>query len=812
MLAMAGLVAAGRGTGHAAVVLDGKFGTSGALSGPNYGITASMGAIRGNNLFHSFSQFDLNAGDVAAFSGPANIQNILSRVTGGSPSSINGTIRSDIAGANFFFINPNGVMFGPNAAVNVLGSFAVSTANYLKLADNARFVAALDADDSMLSSAPVKAFGFLDGANGVIQVKGSLKAAPGTSLSVVGSDVSVVDGTRLEALNGRINLAGVTAPGDWTIPASSPSAGNGTPTASAESIVIRAGRLVVENARINGTEGGIDIALTEGLEVLNGGQITTSAAGASKGGNIAIDSHSVLVDGQDNGTTATRVAAETSSGDPLATGGDIVVHATSVKVLRGAEVSVSTFGAANAGQVDITTSTLLVDAGPNQSPTQIAANAAGLTGTASGAGGAIIVHADSVAIENGAAVIASTLGDANAGTIDISAGSLTINAGTLTTLTSGAGLGGEIRLNCDNITLDGPFSSISATTFGLNSQLPAGNAGTINITAGSLRLQNDAGISASTYGDGRGGDINIKANFLVLNTATSQGIFPGISASSNPDFFGGPGGGKGGDIKVKAGSLTLQNGMLISATTSTPGDGGSITIDVGAVTLNNKSSIQSASVAGGNAGTISLSSSQNILLTENSSISTSAPHTSGGDIHVQAGGDIQLFDSKITAQAGLNGGNITLSAPSLTYLLRSTVTGEADTTGSGFGNGGNLTIDPSFLILNNGGLISKSSFGNGGNINIFSDFFFQSASLIDASAPFGLPGTVTVSAPQVDLSGSLIGLPSNLLDLETELRPDCGVRLSGNISSFIVVGRGGLPIAPGGFVPSSALDTGNGLQ
>jgi filamentous hemagglutinin family protein len=306
VLAMAGLVAAGRGVGHAAVVLDGKFGTSGALTGPNYGITASMGAIRGNNLFHSFSQFDLNAGDVAAFSGPANIQNILSRVTGGSPSSINGTIRSDIAGANFFLINPSGVMFGPNAAVNVSGSFAVSTANYLKLADGARFVAALDADDSMLSSAPVKAFGFLDGANGVIQVKGSLKAAPGTSLSVVGSDVSVVDGTRLEALNGRINLAGVTAPGEWTIPASS-SAGNGTPTGSAESIVIRAGRLVVENARINGMEGGIDIALTEGLELLNGGQITTSAAGASKGGNIAIDSPSVLIDGQDNGTTPTRV-------------------------------------------------------------------------------------------------------------------------------------------------------------------------------------------------------------------------------------------------------------------------------------------------------------------------------------------------------------------------------------------------------------------------------------------------------------------------------------------------------------------------
>jgi len=89
---------AGAALSSAQVVLDGKFGTSGALSGPKYTVTAGMGATRGNNLFHSFTQFDLKAGDVATFTGPANIQNILSRVTGGSPSSIDGTIRSGIQG------------------------------------------------------------------------------------------------------------------------------------------------------------------------------------------------------------------------------------------------------------------------------------------------------------------------------------------------------------------------------------------------------------------------------------------------------------------------------------------------------------------------------------------------------------------------------------------------------------------------------------------------------------------------------------------------------------------------------------------
>jgi hypothetical protein len=221
--------------------------------------------------------------------------------------------------------------------------------------------------------------------------------------------------------------------------------------------------------------------------------------------------------------------------------------------------------------------------------------------------------------------------------------------------------------------------------------------------------------------------------------------------------------------------------------------------------------VSCASISSGRAGAILLNADRSILLNGNSFLSTSAPGSSGGNITVNAGSEIRLVGSQITAEAGLDGGNISLVAPGLTYLLNSTITAQADTTASGFGNGGNLTIDPSFLILNNSKLISKSSRGNGGNINIQSDYFFQSTDspppwkTIDASAPFGLPGTVSVSAPAVDLSGSLIGLPSNLLGAETQLRPDCGVRLMGNISSFIVLGRGGLPIEPGGFVPSGAL-------
>ena len=195
------------------MVLDGKLGPGGPLAGPNYDITADLGRTVGNNLFHSFARFNLSAGDLATFSGPANIQNILTRVTGGGASSIDGTVRSSIAGANVFLINPSGVVFGPNAAVDVTGSFAVSTANYLKLANGARFVAALDADDSMLSTDPVVAFGFLDGAAGNVTVHGTLQMPEGKTLTVVGGDISVVGGKLLTA-NGRVNLVSAKAAGE----------------------------------------------------------------------------------------------------------------------------------------------------------------------------------------------------------------------------------------------------------------------------------------------------------------------------------------------------------------------------------------------------------------------------------------------------------------------------------------------------------------------------------------------------------------------------------------------------------------------
>jgi filamentous hemagglutinin family protein len=112
------------------ITVDGRFSPAQTLVGPNYSISAGLGKQVGSNLFHSFGQFGLSTGESAAFSGPATVNNVIGRVTGGNLSSIDGRIQSNIAGANLYLINPSGIVFGPHATVNVSGSFHAAPSSW----------------------------------------------------------------------------------------------------------------------------------------------------------------------------------------------------------------------------------------------------------------------------------------------------------------------------------------------------------------------------------------------------------------------------------------------------------------------------------------------------------------------------------------------------------------------------------------------------------------------------------------------------------------------------------------------------------
>ncbi len=160
------------------------------------------GAIRGNNLFHSFLEFNVEQGRSAYFLSPnSNIQNIVVRVTGSNLSKILGTLgtfqmsdgKSTFSNANLFLINPNGIIFGPKAAVSLGGSFVASTASSIKFTDGTLFSASAPKTTPLLTvSVPL---GLQFGRTpGDIIVQGGLAVQPGKTLALVGGNVTLNGG------------------------------------------------------------------------------------------------------------------------------------------------------------------------------------------------------------------------------------------------------------------------------------------------------------------------------------------------------------------------------------------------------------------------------------------------------------------------------------------------------------------------------------------------------------------------------------------------------------------------------------------
>src|SRR5262245_42204596 len=145
------------------VVFDGSLGHSGSAPsapGIDFLIEQERGQLRGTNLFHSFSEFSVPEGLRAEFTAVDPIDNVIARVTSQSTSFIDGTIASSIPGADVYLLNPNGVVFGQKAQIDVPASFHVATADALRFA-NGEMLVVRDLDAPVLSSFPPSAFGFL---------------------------------------------------------------------------------------------------------------------------------------------------------------------------------------------------------------------------------------------------------------------------------------------------------------------------------------------------------------------------------------------------------------------------------------------------------------------------------------------------------------------------------------------------------------------------------------------------------------------------------------------------------------------------
>lgn len=343
----------------AEVTLDGSMGPAVALGGPDYAIDASLGTQVGDNLFHSFGAFNIFTGESATFNGPASIANVINRVTGGGSSTIDGTISSSMPVADFYMINPAGFVFGPNASLNVGGSFHVSTADYLRLGADGRFDAT-NPSDTVLTISPPSAFGFLDDTPGPISTSGSFMVLfSGEPLSLTGGDVNISAGSALASIDGEASITSVRSAGEVPVDTGSWDAG--------------------------GFAAMGDVTISEGSQFsaqgLSGGSVIIRAGKLTVNNASDIDAHSF------------------GGGTPATTAIDIVVR-DSVLINGDSFVGADANSDGNAGDVYVETGTLQVDNGSLLGSRSLGGGAAGTTK----------LNVDRLTLANGANIIGSSFG------------------------------------------------------------------------------------------------------------------------------------------------------------------------------------------------------------------------------------------------------------------------------------------------------------------------------------------------------------------------------------------------------------------
>jgi filamentous hemagglutinin family protein len=461
-IVMAGLILPFSAPTKAEVTLDGTLGPAGSLAGPNFMIPDTVGQTVGTNLFHSFGLFNINTSESATFTGPPAIDNVISRVTGGSQSFIDGLLRSEIQSANLWFINPAGVLFDQHASLDIQGSFHVSTADYLKLGDGGRFEAT-NPEDSVLTVAPPEAFGFLGERQPAgIAVQGSrLQVPAGETLSVVGGDIRIADGS-LYAPGGRIDMVSVASPGE-VLPhapdlgvASFEQLGRIEVLHSSSERPLTAAGNVIGNVDASG-EGGGRIFIRGGELVADNASILANTWGSEEGQGINI--------GATDQVTVRNGARITADTFGSGSSGDVTVEAGSLEVRNGAEISASSFGFGQGGNVTINATDITLQDGG-----RISAEAEGFGGTQADAGNITLEVGNLLHLSNDSSITTSARGEGSGSNITLNSVFIVLNEGSSIIANALEGQGGKvfIRILGGGALFKAPDSRIEASSeFGI---------------------------------------------------------------------------------------------------------------------------------------------------------------------------------------------------------------------------------------------------------------------------------------------------------------------------------------------------------
>jgi filamentous hemagglutinin family protein len=532
------------------------------------------GTAKGNNLFHSFQEFSLiNNGSIAEFKYIGDTQNIISRVTGKSVSEINGILKVN-GTANLFVINPNGIVFGPNASLQIGGSFVASTASSLNFADGSKFSATDIQTKSHLTvnvpiglqfgaiTAPIQNQSQASNSNGTTV---GLQVQPGKTLALVGGDITL-SGGNLTAPSGRIELGSV----------------------GANSLVslkpINQGWLLGYEGVQNFQNIQLIPRTDKGFEIPS--QVDANNRDGT-GGNIKVQGNSVELSG-----FGVRLRTQTTGAND---GGNLTINAKKLTVRDGAAVSTATRGTGNAGKLTVNASESVEVIGSVLSPDgNLLFSSSLFSATAvAGKAGDIVINTKRLLIQDrgqitteSSAVFRNGQFIAGTGT----GGDLTLNASEylevrgkgsgLFASTNTSGDAGKLTINTGKLIVRDQAEVTVSSLFNQDYIYPdnrvnLGKAGELNVTAHSILLDNQGKLISETQ-SGRGGNITLEVRDLLLMRRNSQ-------ISTNAGIA--QAGGDGGNI-----TINTPLGFLVAA----PNENSDITANAfsgsgGKVTINAKS-------------------------------------------------------------------------------------------------------------------------------------------------------------------------------------------------------------------------------
>lgn len=707
------------------------------------------GARRGRNLFHSFLEFNAAVDRAIYFIAPdAQVQTILARVTGSNPSNIFGRLgtaqligdRLGISNASLFLINPNGILFGDKASLDVDGAFVATTANAVQFG-NDRFSATTPTAVPDVLQVNPSAFLFNRIPTGDITVRSTAPTAIGRflglrvpnnqTLMLLGGNVNV-EGGQLNAFGGRVEIGAVAGTGVVGL--------NPNGSLSIPEEVARAEVSFSQAARV-------DVALRERGDI----GITAN--------NIRLSDGSRLIAG-----------VELLGGSPDSQAGDITLNATGTIDLTEAsriQNDVNPDRTGNSGDINLTTGSLVMSG-----QSAISANSFG-----SGDAGNVTIRArDRVSLTNGNTAIFTNVEEGakgNGGNLYISANRLELrDGGQLIATLSGEGKAGNVTIeNADLVLLQGEDANLSSSIFSRINEKGVGEGGNISISANRLELIDGGTLNASSLGQGNAGNVTIQVRDRVfLSGVSPSGVRSAIFSSIASEAEG-----QGGNLFLSTQTLELRDGSRLNASTTGVGNAGNVRVEVrdraslsdsfmfssverGAIgdggdlflsanilELQNGAQLVASTNGNGNAGDVTVAVRDRVL------ISGRTPETTPGDRLVSG-----IFTS-VAANGEGQGGNLFLSANTLALSNGAALVGAT----AGIGDAGNVTVD----VRDRVSLVDGSNFfssvettgnGKGGNISVFANTLelTNQSQLVAGTSGIGNAGNVIVDVrDRVFLSG-----------------------------------------------------------